>query len=442
MGIREKLVIRNFFSILNFEWDVKGFNVLTGGMATGKSIALKLLYFCEQIIHQTILDPSINKDIFEKDTFFKRVEDKFYKLFKSNNHSIDFSNTMILYIYSNIDKEQKEYDLFEMDNFEFDLLAQWNRKTNRLQWSSKYIESKLEKWQKYFDEPKTPDFLDSVRNKIFESLYSDFSNDFPLAAMFIPASRAIAAIANSVSSQDQFINGFMNLRSFTWSFHEIGDISSSLVNEILHLKNISIDKNNKQPAFELFNDRIISSLELSSGQQELLYLLLLINDLKNTSFKYGKNASIFIEEPSAHLFPKEQKETIEFLVTSFNSLTKCTSGESSYRFFISTHSPYVLNTINNILEKGRLLNIANTLTTANNKKSILEEIENLPFPHLAINDVSAYMIEDNGYVKSMINTEGDDSYIYSEVIEKITEDISKETNDLYTLNAKIRSITL
>ncbi|WP_461252207.1 hypothetical protein, partial [Treponema sp. R8-4-B8] len=61
MVIQEKLIIKNFFTIKDFEWDVKGFNILTGGMASGKSLALKLLYFCEQVFHKTIFETTINK---------------------------------------------------------------------------------------------------------------------------------------------------------------------------------------------------------------------------------------------------------------------------------------------------------------------------------------------------------------------------------------------
>jgi predicted ATPase len=447
MSIQEKLIIRNFFSIQEFEWDIKGFNVLTGGMGSGKSIALKLLYFCEQIFHQVIFsEPSLDKKLFNGENFFNAIKVKFEKIFPSKNHEIDFSNTKIKYEYILFDNGEHNGELdglnepkylpFDQPDIRiFDLRAEWDKNSKRFLWSSNYIESCLPKWQKLFDSPKTPDLPDNVRNHIYDLILSDFSNCFPLASMFIPASRAIAAIADTISSRDQFINAFFKLKNFALSFDSISD---DIVNNILRISEITLNKN-KEPVFELLDGRKITALELSSGQQELLYLLLLINDLQGTIFTFGESVSVFIEEPSAHLFPKEQKETIEFLAACFNFLQTGKEYDPGHRFFISTHSPYVLNTVNNILEKSRLLKIAENIKNTGVKNKILEEIKTLPFPDLSVADVSAYMIEDSGVVKSMINDEDDEVYIYSEVIESITQEITCETDKLYSLNGRIKS---
>jgi hypothetical protein len=451
MKIQEKIIIKNFFSIKKFEWDIKGFNVLTGGMASGKSLALKLLYFCEQIFQYTVFDKFINKELFQKDNFFKKINEEFTKIFVSRNPESDYSNTEINYSYEYkiqpgqllLDEEMPTTEQPEFDmsiTTVFDLSAIWDKTAKQLRWSSKYIESKLETWQTFFDEQNTPELIERVRNRVFESIASDFSNSFPLSAMFIPASRAIAAITSNIKSRDPFINEFIDLREFALSFNDIWGISSNAVNKILQFENIFIDgEKDKQPVFKLSNGRSISSLELSSGQQELLYLLLLIDDLKRIEFVYGYNASIFIEEPSAHLFPKEQKDTVEFLVTIFNELQKKRGKNPGHRFFISTHSPYVLNTINNLLEKERLLKNVEKINDSTTKKTIIDEIETLLFPCLSIDSVSAYMIEEDGFIKSMINSDDDEPYIYSEVIDRISYVITEGTENLSYINSRIKN---
>jgi len=451
MKIQEKIIIKNFFTIKDFEWDVKGFNILTGGMASGKSLALKLLYFCEQVFHQTVFETTINRELFQKENFFKKINENFNAIFTSKDQKSDYCDTNISYSYlhkyyqdnpelfnnETLSTEQLELDL-PASTIVFDLSATWD--TNELKWSSKYIESKLETWQKFFDEQNTPELIERVRNRIFESISSDFSNGFPLAAMFIPASRAIAAITNNIRSRDRFIQEFMNLKEFALSFNDLGGISSETVNNILQFNNISLeDEKDKQPVFKLLNGRSISSLELSSGQQELLYLLLLIDDLKRTKFTYGYHASIFIEEPSAHLFPKEQKETIEFLVSSFNELQNKKNYHPGHRFFISTHSPYLLNTINNLLEKGRLSRSIKNIKDSKTKTDVNDKIDALPFPSLSIDNVSAYMIEKSGYVKPMINNDDNEPYIYSVIIDQISEDITNGTEELFKLNNEIKN---
>jgi predicted ATPase len=62
MAIQEKLIIKNFFSIKSFNWNIKDFNILTGGMASGKSLCVKLLNFFENIFHGTIFYESITRE--------------------------------------------------------------------------------------------------------------------------------------------------------------------------------------------------------------------------------------------------------------------------------------------------------------------------------------------------------------------------------------------
>jgi predicted ATPase len=442
MHIQEKLIIKDFFSIKDFEWDIKGFNILTGGMGSGKSLALKLLYFCEQIFHQVVFsDPSFSKATFNQENFFNSVAVKFERIFSSKNRQADFSNTKIKYEYILLnDKEQDalndaQYLPFDQPDQRFDLSAEWNTEQNKFAWSSNYILACLAKWQKLFDVPKTPDLLDNVRNHVYDLILSSFSHCFPLAAMFIPASRAIAAIADTISSRDQFIMEFFKLKGFALSFD---GISNNIVNNILRVKEITLNEK-KEPVFELIDGRRISALELSSGQQELLYLLLLINDIQGTTFIFGKSISVFIEEPSAHLFPKEQKETIEFLAHYFNLLQNKKEYEPGHRFFISTHSPYILNAINNILEKKRLIKKVDKIKDPEARKEKKEKLEALFFPDLSIDNVSAYMIEENGCAKSMIDGHDDDKYIYSVVIDQIADVISNDSDKLLNLNDEIKN---
>jgi len=435
--IQEKLVIKNFFSIKEFEWDIRGFNILTGGMASGKSLALKLLYFCEQIFHRTIFnEPNLTKDKLGEDKFFDTVRDIFYQLFPSKNREIDFGNTIIKYEYTLSPDNNTLYPdgtLFPSFIAKCDLSAKWSKECNNFKWSSDYITGSLGKWQKLFDVPKTLDLADIVKTNINSSILADFHSTFPFASMFIPASRAIAAIVENVASRDHFISKFMEFKNFALSFD---NISNDIVNKILRVKNITTtDKN--EPEFELPDDRKITALELSSGQQELLYLLLLINDLKNTVFRYGGPISVFIEEPCAHLFPKEQKETMEFLVDHFHLLQNKKDYGPGYRFFISTHSPYVLDTINNILEKRRLLTKAEKIKKTDQKNEIIKKINALSFPDLAIENVSAYMINNDGQVMSMINAEEEGYYIYSAVIESIANIISVDADKLFDINQDI-----
>jgi predicted ATPase len=412
MGVQEKLVINNFFSIKEFHWDIKDFNILTGGMASGKSLCLKLIHFIEQVFNKNIFFASISRDSLTRDIFYNSIADQFNNVFHSMNHESDFLNTSISYSCTNA-----------AGNIVFDLRAAWDRIEKKLKWESNYINERIADWQGFLGDNNTPDAARSARLQIYENIVHDFSGDFPFGVLFIPASRAIAAITNKADIPDVFLSTFIGEeKPFVLRFDD--KISNKYVNNMLHLKKVIVDIKNKDKTLEFVsgNGKKITPLELSSGQQELLYLLLLIKNLPDTTFNYGKAISIFIEEPSAHLFPQEQKDSIEYIVKIFRALQA-----RKERFFITTHSPYILNTINNVIKKGNMLK---------EFPASEEEINNkIAIPHLFAEEISANYIEKDGTVTDMMDR--DNGYLNADKIAEISFSINEDTNKLLDLNNKL-----
>jgi len=75
----------------------------------------------------------------------------------------------------------------------------------------------------------------------------------------------------------------------------------------------------------------------SSGQQESVWIVLSLFLLALDHI----NAMVFIEEPEAHLFPNGQKDITDFILFIYNTLNT--------RFVITTHSPYILSSLNNAI---------------------------------------------------------------------------------------------
>jgi hypothetical protein len=419
--MNERLIIDNFFSIEHFDWEIKDFNILTGEMASGKSLSMKLLYFIEQIFHKNIFFSSISKEVLTREIFYNKISDNFQKVFHCSNKENYFLNTSIKYSYSNSDMT-------------FDLTAEW--KNGKLEWNSEYLNTRLDEWQGFFTNGNTPDAAQNVRTQIYDSLSHDFSSTFPFASEFIPAARAIAAIANPTDIPDSFLENFINdYKPFTMNFVDVGEN----IKKILHLKKLTIINNinlNKRTLEATTPEgRTITPLDFSSGQQELIYLLLFISNLYRTTYVYGQMKSIFIEEPSAHLFPDEQKETIQYIVNIFRGLQE-TLIEKKARFFISTHSPYVLNVINNMLKKGYLIEKAKNCSDEAKSRNMINEINTLTFPHLNVEEISAYFIKKN--VVSMINESENGAYLYEEMIEAITQKINDDYNKVRDLIRQFR----
>ena len=407
-NIVENIKIYNFLSVREFDWEIKDFNILTGGMATGKSVCLKLIYFFEQILRRNLYHKHISKDTLVPEVFFHNTTKRFYSLFPSVNPKKDFYSTKIEYTFK-----------VPRSSNTFDLSVEWNGKTNELAWKSDYIESHIDKWRSFLGDQLTPESVRNARMMINENIAHDFFDSFPVSILPIPASRAIGCIAKNIDTDDEILeNFFYNDRQFVMDFNNVSDIKT---NKILNLKEIRVEEDpqtkEKSLVFESKGGRKINSLQLSSGQQEAIYLLLLMKDIQEVSIR-TKTVSILIEEPCAHLFPQEQKETIEYCADIFRRLRK--DDARNIRYFITTHSPYILNTINNMLKKGSMINKFNDQMDIINSK--------INFPYIFMNEFSAKFINDDGTITNILDP--DEEIMFPDKILEISSSINKDTNKL------------
>ena len=396
MKVFEELYLKNFFTVEEFDWKIKDFNILTGGMGSGKSICVKLLWFVEHILHSLIFYQNITKNDLSNSIFFARIAKEFNEVFHAGD--FDFQKTEIRYKYS-------------CNGGVFDLLANWDNEKKDLVWSSKYLDEHLKKWQEFFGSKDTSfDINIIVSNRIHKSISKEFKDTFPIGTMFIPAARAIAAITDNTDFLDPFIVSFIKTCKRIIRFKDV--LSSEDVNKILHIKRIRYEEE-KGMTITLPNEYEVPPSYLSSGQQELLYLLIYFNYLKRYApYNYATSTSIFIEEPEAHLFPEDQKSTIEFIVETFRLFSEKRS--RPIRFFITTHSPYILNIVSTMMNRGRL-------------KVEMDNLKEAGFDSLHYfnkGEVSAYSIDADRKIRPMISE--DETYIYAEKINNISQVIFDE----------------
>jgi hypothetical protein len=282
----------------------------------------------------------------------------------------------------------------------------------------------LNKWGAYFSSPETPDMAREVRSRIHAEIMHDFMEKLPITSIFVPASRAsLAVVGSNKAFKDPFLSDFTQYKDFLLSYSDIS-LNRELA-DILKVKNIRKNPNDENDlVLEHTDGRTVPSLFSSSGQQELVYLLLLMEKLPEIAFNYGRMLSIFIEEPSAHLFPKEQKALIEGIAALFRKEKKIDT-----RFFISTHSPYVLNVINNMLKKGSMMK--------RNSERAKEIDEAIDFPCLNAEELSALFINDDGTKTDMFDP--NEEMIFADKIADISYIINDDTIKLDELNNKIIS---
>ena len=152
---------------------------------------------------------------------------------------------------------------------------------------------------------------------------------------------------------------------------------------------------------------------LSSGQQELLPMWLLIDYLRDMSGRNRKGGDlVYIEEPEAHLFPSAQSILMDYLIGSV------VSRRDNRSLLLTTHSPYILSKLNNYLKAGSLGR--HKKYTADVSKVVDRQCWLTP------QRLRAYAIDD-GCLVDLIDADG---LIDGAYIDQVSEEVARQFNEL------------
>jgi predicted ATP-dependent endonuclease of OLD family len=163
---------------------------------------------------------------------------------------------------------------------------------------------------------------------------------------------------------------------------------------------------------KLKNGRTIRLTESSNGIQTTLPLLLAVIFLSDkVGKKKSSDISIAIEEPELSLFPSAQTELLKYLLELITPL--------NYHLTITTHSPYTLTTVNNLIYAYQV---------GQKNQSVNDIVPNKLW--LNPDDVGAWFVE-NGTVRSIIDEEH--HQIKAEEIDKISEVLNQEYDKIMDL---------
>jgi predicted ATPase len=153
----------------------------------------------------------------------------------------------------------------------------------------------------------------------------------------------------------------------------------------------------------------------SSGQQEALWILLLIF----TIILQNKKVFMIIEEPEAHLYPIAQKQITELISLLVNS--------TGSEVFITTHSPYILTSMNVLLYSGKI----------ENNKKVKNELAIIPKQfRISKNRFFAYKIDNTNDFCLNDLMDSDTGLIRALDIDTISAVINEETERLIDMEIK------
>ncbi len=148
----------------------------------------------------------------------------------------------------------------------------------------------------------------------------------------------------------------------------------------------------------------------SSGQQEVVWIL-------NLLFYYvleNKKVYMILEEPESHLYPQAQSEMAQLLGMFLRA---------GNQMLLTTHSPYILGEINNLLYAGNLAKKARDQVN-----QVIGENEQIDS-----SCTSAYYIEE-GSLRNIMDE--DISLIRNEVIDGISEVINEQNDRLVEIDCQ------
>lgn len=334
IDMSEYLKIENFAGIASLFIELSNINILIGPQATGKSVCAKLLYFFKSI-------PSELTDSIESPEILNtRLQEKFRQYFPlaywpESGFKINYEINELRFEVSRPKGSRKL--TIKLPEFYIGLLRKFS------------LEAQEEK-RTALEEVKTPHSAFFIRRRMLKEIVSkaDDTSAFPI---FIPAGRSFFALLQSsifslLSANkefDPFILEFGSFYEFIKDFRSSHpeEKSDSLIKCMLNGEFVRVEK---EDFIKHDDGRKILLSHASSGQQEILPLILLLDSLR---FRFNLGAAVFIEEPEAHIFPSAQRQVIELLAKTFNS-------RKNLQFVITTHSPYIITSLNNLIYASTL----------------------------------------------------------------------------------------
>ena len=437
----QKIKINHLGPVKDLEMEIKDFNLLIGEQATGKSTVAKAVYFF-RIIKATLTDylcqlydTSLYNGNDVREGFRKALKKELKSVFISLfGYSWDLDKRLYLkYNYTDdiwidvkLNAKSKKYISVRysykldqvMNELEKEALDLYNQKSDTTDISLAYASK--ERLRNY----------DNFKNSI-NRIFDDYKETY-----FIPAGRSMITLL--VNNRSLIENE--NLDLITRQFMQIIDnIHAAFSDGIRNVHKrypdgerkfdvgktaemlISDLKGDYQYAAgkeyivvqddEACNEKIPINFA-SSGQQEILWLL---NQLYILMLK-KEEAFVIIEEPEAHLYPGLQNEIIEFIAYFANI--------NNSSIMITTHSPYVLTSVNTLYCAGKTIQQFPDLS-----KRVYDIIGN---KHEIIpKKVTAFKINKDTSVENLIDEEFGE--VNTEMIDEISDSINEKYAELFYL---------
>lgn len=422
-----KLTVKNFSVIKEAELEFGKITVLIGPQSSGKSLLCKLAYFLGTEIIVTAVSSLIERKSWEE--FLPTV----VRRFQSNFPTEGWLKTSFRASFSS-----QEYTVALTgvgDPRSPDIQFSFSKEFQDLYFSISNNPAK---------QPSADNIANrGLRQELWVELLHLLNRERTQASTYIPAGRAFFTVTGkSVSvlqnpDLDWITKGFAS--QIAWDTRwKVGLLSTGrgvvqeIEKETHRIAGGQAATVEDKPLFLSSDGRKLPLPLLSSGTQELLPMLNVINFLSFHQEHYSARLAaieksplanignysllIYLEEPEANVFPKTQYDLVKLFAWLANDPVL------DFDFTITTHSPYILTSFNNLIEAGQ---------AARNNPALHDEIAKIIPERYWIKegDFKAYAIED-GTLKSILNESG---FVEGNYLDQVSETIGDEFDRLIKL---------
>ena len=361
----QKIIVDNFKQITHAELEVKDFLLLIGPQASGKSTIAKLIYFF-RFLQQFYIDLfSIDTDEISAETlmvkFNLRIITKFQDYFSFNeipdpNFRIDFLLSSETEKSMHLSVKNTKIMVGFSKSMHEELIASSNKLLALRRQSKELIEH---------DSDNEMNIRNEFRTMVLRESCIAFEDT--KHGVYIPAGRNITVAFSEqfqmlffgqLSNKQQHIGGNEEeiIRKFMIHSKSLVDFFSNgyrqkldnpfgqlVLNIAKQIIKGGYKNENGKESIQVDDKNSVFLGNASSGQQESIRIIqdlifILCNQIDSIRF---------IEEPEAHIYPEAQKLLIELMVLVAN--------HCHTQMIVTTHSPYVLSTFNNMLYYSKVL---------------------------------------------------------------------------------------
>jgi putative AbiEii toxin of type IV toxin-antitoxin system len=342
------LTVKNFSVIKEAKLEFGKITVLIGPQASGKSLLCRLAYFFGQIVPEAVNGLALLRE--SEEELFEVIAHEFKERFPlqtwgHEKGEITFSSELFTI---GLSISLKGAKFAAKINREFlDKFREWV-KLHGAEGSAKHVTKA----------PRTGTVAAAGPFQFNESVYIPAGRAF-----FSTPNRGFASMSRSGKNLDWIAQRFPN--EIDWEYRAMlepsvpsSDLLPQFYEDAVGILGGRVVRVGGHLFFSsLKDDRHLPFHWLSSGTQELLPLLNPLSNLVYTSSTNPMNlwepfspqiGPIFIEEPELSVFPSTQYDLMR--------LFAWLAGEErlKFPFVITTHSPYVLSSFNNLIYAGQL----------------------------------------------------------------------------------------